>query len=122
MGVFGEADDGLHHFQGGGGLGEAEVECLPFDLGVADALGRQQISPHGILYVHEVAAEEAVGADDRPFVAEDAADRAGDKAVPVEVAAAVEVGAAGYGDRQTVGVGVALGDQVGAAFRHIVGV
>ena len=50
------------------------------------------------------------------------ADRARNDAVPVQVAAAVEVAAARHDHRQAVGVRVGLGDQVGAALAHVVGV
>ncbi len=65
--------------------------------------GERHVGGGAVLDVEVVADERAVGADHGPLAAEDRADRAGDDPVPVQVAAAVEVAAAGDRHRQAVG-------------------
>ena len=74
-----------------------------------------------VLDVEVVADELPVGADDRPLAAEDRPDGAGDDAVPVQVAAAVEIAAARDRHRHAVDLGVGLRDQVGATLARVVG-
>src|SRR2546430_13140287 len=67
------------------------------------SLGQVHVSGRTVLDVEVIADELAIGADDGTFVADDGADGAGDDAVPVEIAAAVEVATAGDddGDRKS---------------------
>ena len=64
----------------------------------------------------------AVAAQHRPLPLQRGADGARHEPAVVQVAAAVEVAAARDHDGQVVGERVALGDQVGAALGHVVGV
>ena len=87
----------------------------------AQLFGEQHVGGRAVFDVEIVAHELAVGADDGALAAQDGANGAGDDAVPVQIAAAVEVAAAGDGDGQAVGDGVGLRDQVGAGLADVVG-
>ena len=67
-------------------------------------LGQQHVGGRAVLHVEIIANELAVGADHRPLAAQHRADRARHDAVPVQVAAAVEIAAARDAHRQTVGL------------------
>ncbi len=72
--------------------------------------------------MEEVALGAAVGADHRRAAVEHGDRRLRDQPREVEVAAAVDVGEAGDGQRHAVGVGVAAGDDVGRGLAGVVGI
>ncbi len=74
-----------------------EVERLAAKRGVAaELLGEEEIRPGAVLHVEVVADQRPVGADDGPLATKHGADRSRHQAIPVEVAPAVEIAAAGH--------------------------
>ena len=77
----------------------AGVERLAADVVAVEAVGDRKVGGRGVLDVEEVALRRAVRAQDRRPAVERRADRLGDQAREVEVAAAVDVREAGDRDR-----------------------
>ena len=88
-------------------VGEIEGRAAQFRTAV-EQLGEQHVSRRTIFHVEIIANEMSVRPDHGPLTAENGANCARHDAVPVQVAAAVEIATAGHGNGQAVGLGIGL--------------
>ena len=94
------ADDLVHHLQDADRRLRPEVERLARHVVAVEVLGDRQVRIGGVPGIHVVADRRAVAADDRIVPSDQRANGVRDDARVVQVAAAIDVGAARHGDRQ----------------------
>ena len=98
-----------------------EVEDATARLFTVQLLREREVGVDDVGHIEIVAGVEPVGPDDGRPALERRPDRPGNDPTPVQVAAAVDVSAAGDAHPEPVGFGVGLCQEVGAALRHVIG-
>src|SRR6516162_1940457 len=107
--------NGIDHFNDAQWLSSGKIEGLARKLRIsAQRFCQIEVRINRILDVNVIADESAVRTYHRTLAAEERANGSGNDAIPVQVAAAKEIAAAGDRDRDFPGFCIALRDHIGA--------